>query len=121
MDNIKNNVVDSEKNHLNESFKSRLERAVRLKDYAISNDLDVSDDTLERISNLLIHETSEINKERYYVLDQCIRDLTEVTYPTTIDTINIEGGEIFWQRKSVFMDFGIYWNFCSRSINILFR
>ncbi len=72
-----------------ELFWTRVEALVRLKDYALSSNLDLSDEVLEDINHLVSGDISSA-ASRGYTLDRCIRDVTEITYPTTIETIGLD-------------------------------
>ena len=86
--------MSSKRNDVGNSigYSERVQQTVLLKDYAISNNLEISDETLRAINYLLANKEHEPNEDNQYLLDRCIRDLTEVTYPTTIETVGINGG-----------------------------
>ena len=67
---------------MKDSLLKKYDKAQKLKDYALSLNLNISDDTIEKI-----HGSKENNEVNENNLDIALRDLTSVTYPTTIDTI----------------------------------
>ena len=74
------------------SYERRLSSLLNLKDYALSSDISVSRTLIRDIGRLGAGEVSD-TAERNILLDYCIHDLTAITYPTTIDTINAAGGQ----------------------------
>lgn len=72
-----------------EDAKGRIESAYRLLKYAINNNLLVGDEIIKTINTLKfdLAETGGITVDNSIKLDAAIRDLTKVTYPTTIYTI----------------------------------
>ena len=92
---------DEDETTRSSGYADRVQSAVKLKDYAISNNLDVSDETLRDLSQLASGVQDGGNQEDQYLLDRCIRDITEVTYPTTIETLGRSGG--FSGKGSAFM------------------
>jgi hypothetical protein len=68
--------------------RAKLDGAIALKDYAISRGLEISDHILEVINAA----QSDADNETFDAkvgskLDGAIRDLTKVTYPTTVETV----------------------------------
>ena len=75
--------TDEAKKSKNESVILKLKSAQKLKDYAISENLDVPDEIIEKL-NKSLKESKSIDESE---LDTAIRDLTSITYPTTIKTL----------------------------------
>jgi hypothetical protein len=75
------------KSSFSDSFRERVRGAVALKDYATSRGLNVPDYILDAINEA--HSDSEDDKFPRGVsvrLDEAIRDLSKITYPTTAET-----------------------------------
>lgn len=66
---------------------SRLDLALQLLDYAISSNLSVPDQVIETLHTA----RSDSATSDGAALDKAIRDLTEITYPTTIESIRATG------------------------------
>lgn len=73
-----------------EEFNKKLEKAVRLKDFAIGNGYDVAPETIERLNRLVYADDKEIKTESWTQLDCVLGELTSVTFPTTADTLSSE-------------------------------
>jgi flagellar basal body-associated protein FliL len=83
---------------------TKLQKAIALKDYAIQNNLFVPDNILTTLNNVE-HSVEDRDKAKNALnLDIAIRDLTEITYPTTLDTIqdtddsqgSLKGSHLQW-------------------------
>src|ERR687892_109139 len=70
------------------SASTKRQKAIALKDYAIENNFFVPDDILVALNDDAVNATN---------LDKAIRDLTRITYPTTIETIQV--AELPWRGK----------------------
>jgi hypothetical protein len=76
--------MEDAKKSKNRSVVLKLKSAQKLKDYAISENLDVTDEIIEKLNKSLMESKESINESE---LDTAIRDLTYITYPTTIKTL----------------------------------
>ena len=72
------------------SASTKRQKAIALKDYAIENNFFVPDDILVALNDDAVNATN---------LDKAIRDLTRITYPTTIETISFQVAELPWLSK----------------------
>lgn len=82
-----------------DSFRERVQGAVALKDYATSRGLNVPDSILHTIN--LAHSvlaSGDIPAEISVALDEAIRDLAKITYPTTVETLTFSSGRTVWGR-----------------------
>jgi len=70
-----------------DDFKEKLEKAVRLKDFAVNNRYDVDPKTIELL-NGLVYPGKEVTAESWTTLDNVLRELTSATFPTTADTLS---------------------------------
>lgn len=83
MEEINSNKTKSTSDQdLNEDVKQKFKSALDLVDYAICENLDVSDEIISKLYKS--KKENDINESE---LDIAIRDLTSITYPTTIKTI----------------------------------
>lgn len=86
--------MDEARKSKNESVILKLKSAQKLKDYAISENLDVPDEIIEKLNKSLMESIDES------ALDTAIRDLTSITYPTTIKTLEateeLEPNRFLW-------------------------
>jgi hypothetical protein len=71
------------------SLKARVEGALKLKDYAIANNLYVSDAIIRQL-NEAKYGSGSIESHASEI-DSAIRDLTAITYPATIETLELAG------------------------------
>jgi hypothetical protein len=72
----------------------KLEKAIALKDYALAANFDVPEDIIKRLNKVAFRKgslTSEDLADEATDIDTVIRDLTEITYPTTIHTLFLSG------------------------------
>jgi hypothetical protein len=71
----------------------KLQQAIALKDYAIENNFFVPDDIIAAL-NKADYSDGDRGKaaESTINLDKAIRDLTRITYPTTVETIQVTDG-----------------------------
>ena len=71
-----------------ESYRTRLAGILKLKDYAISANLNVPTDVIESINRAQLAGPSGARKNATAV-DEALRDLTAITFPTTLDTLDL--------------------------------
>ncbi len=70
-------------------YQKKLRNAIALKDYAIENNFYVPNEIIESLNNAeVVSDTEELVKHASNI-DKAIRDLTAITYPTTIETIQL--------------------------------
>ena len=82
-----------------DSFEERVNGAVALKDYATSRALNVPDSILKTINSAhSMSNSSDIPLEISVRLDEAIRDLSKITYPTTIETLVFSSGRTLRAR-----------------------
>lgn len=81
-----------EKQNPKTDLQKKLEGAVALKDYAIANAVSVHDDVIKKIDAAVYKASSEPSGVTVGELDIAIRDLTQATYPATVETV--------WFQKS---------------------
>ena len=83
----------------NDPVEQKLDALERLKDYAIGHRLPVTDEILDDIAQA---RHTESHRERQVLIDRSIRDLTALTYPTTIETISEQGTGLFGSSRAYF-------------------
>jgi hypothetical protein len=71
---------------------AKLKKAIALKDYAIENNLFVTDHILDTLGEAEYNEGTRDKAQNAIKLDKAIRDLTKITYPTTMETIQVTDG-----------------------------
>jgi hypothetical protein len=72
----------------------KLKGALLLRDYAITNNLFVPDDILRALQDAeKIPIVQNDDPDARFNLDKAIRDLTSITFPTTIDTLGFQNSE----------------------------
>ncbi len=78
-----------------DGLRQKLKKAIALKDYAISKNFDVPDQTIEWLNAAAESLESESQSSKLSSvsdnIDKAIRDLTGLTYPATIDTVSQVG------------------------------
>jgi hypothetical protein len=77
--------VEKRRNHI----MKKLNGAIALKDYAISQSFDVSEDIIKKLNKASKPKIDILQAETD--IDTAIRDLTSLTYPTTIYTVQSDG------------------------------
>lgn len=97
----------------NADFYKKLSLLIALKDYALSRNLFLEDEILEEIGKIS-GDTYKNEQTRNAKLDICIREVTRVTYPTTIKTLNIDGSRRFGKGSLFltalfFLGAGVLW------------
>jgi hypothetical protein len=69
---------------------TKLKKAIALKDYAIENNFFVSDEIIDTLNNAEYSGgTPDKVAKSAANLDKAIRDLTGITYPTTVETVQV--------------------------------
>jgi hypothetical protein len=80
-----------------EELKKKLDGALLLKDYALSANLDVPEDIIKNLNDAAVAENLQTQAS---TIDIAIRDLTAITYPTTIETlqatVRIQPNRFLW-------------------------
>ena len=81
-------TVGPAQTELEEALWKKLEEALTLKDYAINANLDVDDDIIEKLNKA----SKSLSLEHASDIDKALRDLTSITYPTTVETLRVSRG-----------------------------
>ena len=86
--------IEEELGFNEQAWSSKIKGALALRDYAITNNLYVPDDILRSLQeadskDIMRIESSDIR----FNIDKAIRDLTSITFPTTIDTLRFQGSK----------------------------
>ena len=80
-----------------EELQKKLAGAVLLKDYALSANLDVPEDIIRQLNDAAVANNLQAQAS---TIDIAIRDLTAITYPTTIETlqatVRIQPNRFLW-------------------------
>jgi hypothetical protein len=87
------NANQKERNEFLEKWRKKLDGAVALKDYAISNNFYVVDDIIQKLNDARSAAHENKISEHATKIDTAIRDLTEITFPTTIETLSLAEGK----------------------------
>lgn len=89
---------------LRNSLRRKLERALALKEYALSKNLDVPDEVLTDLNTAIIADDATILNQATPI-DKSIKALTAVTYPATIETVSNPAAERAADRFKKFLFF----------------
>lgn len=76
---------------LADDAQGRLADAIALKDYAIANNYDVPNEIIDKLNRVRLSQSEKPSADNMIDIDTIIRDLTHMTYPTTIQTLKYSG------------------------------
>jgi hypothetical protein len=87
---------------------SRVEKAIRLKEYAISQGYEVDEKILSIINEQASVKHEDVGSKKRSEFDRALSELTRLTFPVTIDTLSSESESFEYRRfKKILFSTGI--------------